>query len=72
MDPLEEGIVVEDASMLLSVIGDEDEKNLFIGKSVGDKVIFNLRKALKNETEIASLLRMKKEEIQNLDGNFPR
>jgi trigger factor len=70
LDPLEEGIVVEDASILLTVVGDEEEKNLFVGKKVGDKVIFNLRKALKNETEIASLLRMKKEEIHHVDGSF--
>jgi trigger factor len=70
LEPIEEGIRVEESSILLSTIGDEDEKNLFVGKSVGDTVIFNLRKALKNETEIASLLRIKKEEVQNIDGSF--
>jgi trigger factor len=70
MEPVQDGISVEDASLLLSVISDPDEKNLFIGKSVGDNIIFNLRKTLSNETEIASFLRMKKEETENLDGNF--
>lgn len=70
MEPVQDGISVEDASLLLSVISDPDEKNLFIGKSVGDNIIFNLRKTMNNETEIASFLRMKKEETENLDGNF--
>ena len=70
MEPVQDGISVEDASLLLSVISDPDEKNLFMGKSVGDNIIFNLRKTMNNETEIASFLRMKKEETENLDGNF--
>lgn len=70
LEPLEEGIRVDDASILLSTISDEDEKNLFVGKTVGDKVIFNLTKALKNETEIASLLKIKKDEVHNIDGSF--
>jgi trigger factor len=70
LEPAEAGIRVEEATILLSVIGDESEKNLFIGKSVGESVIFNIRKALPNDTEIASLLRMKKDDVQNIDGSF--
>lgn len=70
MEPLEGGISVNEASILLSVIADETEKNLFIGKSAGDKVIFNIRAALPNDTEIASLLRMKKDDVKEVGGNF--
>jgi len=70
MEPVEDGIYIDDASILLSVIADENEKNLFIGKSAGDEVIFNIRAALPNDTEIASLLRMKKDDVRDVKGNF--
>ena len=43
---------------------------LFRSKSAGDKVIFNIRAALPNDTEIASLLRMKKDDVKEVGGNF--
>jgi trigger factor len=70
MEPVDDGIYIDDASVLLSVIADENEKSLFIGKSAGDEVIFNIRAALPNDTEIASLLRMKKDDVRDVKGNF--
>jgi trigger factor len=47
-----------------------EQKDLFIGKKVGDVVTFNPTEAFTNETEIASLLKVSKDEIQNFKSDF--
>lgn len=69
-EPAEDGIRAENVSLLLSVIDEESEKSHFIGKKVGETVIFDIRKTLKNETEIASFLKIKKDDIENVGTNF--
>jgi trigger factor len=69
-DPDEDGIRAENVSLLLSMVDDESEKNLFVGKRIGETVIFDIRKTLKNETEIASFLKIPKDDIENVTGNF--
>lgn len=66
-----DGITSEGTSILLSHINDEETKNLFIGKKVGDKVVFNAEKASNNNAvELASLLSIEKEEAANVKSNF--
>ncbi len=65
-----EGPVVEDTSLGIDIIKDDEIKNLFIGKSVNDTVVFDLKKAYPNDTEIAGILHKKKEEVAELEGNL--
>ncbi len=69
-EPAEGGIRAEGVSLLLSMVDDETEKSLFVGKSVGETVIFDIRKTLRNETEIASFLKIKKDDVEHISGNF--
>jgi trigger factor len=66
----ENGIVVSDAVLTPAYIKDEAIKALFVGAKVGDVITFNLRTAFDNDTEIGSLLKIKKEEAAGIDGDF--
>ncbi|MFV0391205.1 MAG: trigger factor [Paludibacteraceae bacterium] len=66
----ENGIVAEDAVLTPSYMKDEDQKNLFVGKKVGDKVVFNPAKAYENETEISSMLKVEKASVKDLTADF--
>ena len=67
----EGGIVVENAIVMPSYMKDEETKNSFIGKNVGDSVIFHPKKAYDNhETEVASLLQTTKEAVAEIDSDF--
>lgn len=49
----------------------KDEGNKFLGKKVGDKVVFNPWNAAEGNTaEIASMLNIEKEKAANVKGNF--
>ena len=67
---VENGIRVENISMSLEMMKDEDQKILFSGTKGGDEVVFDVKKAFPNDTELASLLRVDKEEIPLLEGTF--
>jgi len=69
-NPLEDGIKKENGLMSLQVMKDEDIKKQFEGKKVGDAVDFDLKKAYPNDTEIASLLEISKEDAAKVEGNF--
>ena len=68
---LEGGITVEDAVMLPEYMKDNKEKAKFEGAKVGDVITFNPAKAYKDSaTELASLLRISKEEAEGMKSNF--
>lgn len=67
---VENGIRVENISMSLDMMKDDDQKVLFSGAAAGDEVLFDVKKAYPNDTEVASLLRVEKEEIPLLEGTF--
>ncbi len=67
---VEESISVEDASMSLEMMKDKDQQLLFKGAKKGDEIVFDVKKAYPNDTEVASLLRINKEEIPMIDGKF--
>ena len=54
----------------IDIIKDKKIKKEFIGKNIGDSIDFDIKKAYPNDTEIAGILHKKKEEVENLDGNF--
>ena len=68
---LKDGITVEDAVMLPEYMKDDKEKAKFEGAKLGDVVTFNPAKAFKDSaTELASLLRITKEEAEGMKSNF--
>lgn len=70
-NPLEGGVQVEDAVMLPDYMKNDDEKAKFAGCKVNDVLVFNPSKAYNDsETELASLLRLKKEEVADKKGDF--
>lgn len=67
----EEGIVVEDGIIMPSYIKDEETQKKFVGSKVGDIITFNPKTAYDNHTaEIASLLHVTKEDVENIDSEF--
>ena len=69
-EPLPEGPVAEETSLSVDIIKDKKIKKQFIGTGVNESVDFDLKKAFPNESEIAGLLKMKKEDIAAVDGTF--
>ena len=66
----EGGIYVEDASFSLDMIKDEKEKKVFKNKKAGDNVIFDIKKAYPNDTELSALLKIEKEQVDKIQGKF--
>ncbi len=66
----EDGIKAEEAVLCPKYMKDADQKALFVGAKVGSSVSFNPKKAFENEGEIASLLKIKKEDAANVDADF--
>lgn len=67
---VENGIRVDDISMSLEMMKDDDQKILFSGAGAGDEVVFDVKKAFPNDTELSSLLKIGKEEVAMLEGTF--
>ena len=69
--PKEGGIVVEDAVLMPMYVKDEAEKAKFIGALKNAVVVFNPNKAYEGaEAEIASLLKVEKEAVAGITGDF--
>jgi len=69
--PKDGGVQVEGAVMLPDYMKNDDEKAKFATAKVNDVITFNPSKAYNdNETELASLLRLKKEEVADKKGDF--
>ena len=68
--PKEGGIHVEDASLSVEHMKDEEQVKIFVGKQVGNEVIFNPSKAYSNKTDYAALLQISKEEAEHVTSDF--
>lgn len=67
----EGGITVEGAVLMPEYIKVEDQKKLFDGAKLGDVITFNPKKAyLESDVEVASLLKLKKEDVADLTADF--
>ncbi len=66
----ENGIVKENAMLNPEYMQDKEQAKLFENAKKGDVITFNPTKAYGNETEVASMLGQKKEEIAGLDSDF--
>jgi trigger factor len=69
-NPLAEGPVAEETSIGIDIIRDDEIKKLFVGKVIKDTVDFDIKKAFPNDSEVAGILRKKKEEAGNINGPF--
>jgi trigger factor len=67
---VENGIRVENVSMSLEMMRDDHQKLLFSGAAAGDEVVFDLKKAYPNDSELASLLRIDRTRVAMLEGTF--
>ena len=67
----EGGITVSDAAMMPEYIKVDEQKKLFAEAKPGDIITFNPKKAYpENDSEIAALLKLKKEEVADLTADF--
>lgn len=69
--PKEGGLVVEGAVLMPEYLHNEEEKNKFIGAAVNTVVTFNPARAYEGaDAEVASLLKINKDEAANYTGDF--
>ena len=67
----EGGITVDSVTMMPEYIKVDEQKKLFDGCKPGDIITFNPKKAYPdNDSEIAAMLKMKKEEVADLTADF--
>jgi trigger factor len=64
------GPAVEETSLSIDIIKDDDIKKEFVGKNTADTIDFDLKKAFPNDVEIAGILHKKKEDVAELAGNY--
>jgi len=70
VDDSAEGVSVEETSLSVDLIKDDEIKQMFVGKTINDTIDFDLKKAFPNEIEIAGILKKKKEEVEKINGIF--
>ncbi|MFO7790329.1 MAG: trigger factor [Bacteroidota bacterium] len=70
--PLENGIVNTDAKVAVSLAKDDEIKARLVGLKKDDTVEFDIWKAFPNETEIAGILNIDKDQAKNLQNNIFR
>ncbi len=67
----EGGITTESGQIMPAYIKDEDQKKLFDGCKPGDIITFNPKKAYPdNDSEVAALLKVDKEQVKELASDF--
>ncbi len=67
----EGGITVSDAALMPEYIKVDEQKKLFAEAKPGDIITFNPKKAYpENDSEIAALLKLKKEQVADLTADF--
>ncbi|MDE7401923.1 MAG: trigger factor [Muribaculaceae bacterium] len=67
----ENGVVVENGIVAPQYFKSEDQAKIFLGKKVGDEVVFNPAATCEsNPTELSSMLNLPKEEAEKHHGDF--
>jgi len=66
----EGGLMKEDASLLVASIKDEAKKATFVGKKKGDLVAFKPIEVFENESEVAAMLAVTKEEQDKINASY--
>lgn len=68
--PRENGVTVEGASISVALVADKEEQKKLIGVKVGDVLVIDTHKAFPNQADRGALLRIKKEELANVNPLF--
>ncbi|NBC82289.1 MAG: trigger factor [Bacteroidetes bacterium] len=68
--PTENGVSVEEGSISMEYMTDEESRNKMLGLKVGDKVVLDVKKAFPNEADLAGLLQIEKEQLDNINPQF--
>jgi len=66
----EGGLAVNDVVLCPKYMKDDAQKALFVGVKKDGIVVFNPKKAFENENEIASLLKIAKDKVADVTGDF--
>lgn len=67
---LEGGLTAEEVQVSVQLIKDEAVQKLFIGAKVGDVLKFNPKVAMGDDHQLAHMLKVKEEQIAELDAEF--
>ena len=67
---VEDGITAEDAVMSIAIVKNDAQKKKLLGKKVGEEVVFDVKKAFPNDTEISYLLKITKEQAADVKGDY--
>lgn len=65
-----DGIKLSDAVLTPAYLKDENQKIMFSGAKKGDVIVFNPAKAFDNDAELASFLKLKKEDVKDITSDF--
>jgi len=69
-EEIENGIRPNDVLVAIDLIKDDEIKNNFVGKKIGDIVVFDPAKAFENRHDLKHMLNIKQEEADVLNSNF--
>ncbi len=69
-NPVEDGIVTEDAVFAVDRVEEASIRNLVLGSKKDDVIDFDVKKAFANTIDLASMLRIDRDVANNLEGNF--
>ncbi len=69
-NPTEDGVKSDATFLSIELIKDEEIKKSFIGANINQIISFDVKKAYPNDTEIAGMLKIDKEQVPELDPNF--
>lgn len=62
---------VENSEALLSIkMMNEDERKKVLGKKKDERIVFDLKKAYPNDTELSSMLKVEKERLADINSEF--
>ncbi len=69
-EPVPGGPSIDSTPLSIDIIKDKKIKKMFLGKGLNESIDFDLKKAFPNDSEIAGLLHIKKEEAEGIEGLF--
>jgi trigger factor len=69
-NPVENGIKAEDVSISIEMIKDDKIKTIMLGRLKNDTLTIDLKKAYPNNVDLAALLKIGKETVELIKGEF--
>ncbi|HLO59276.1 MAG TPA: trigger factor [Bacteroidales bacterium] len=67
---VENGVKVEDGTISLEFVKDQESKDRFKGLKAGDELVLDVKKAFVNDTDLAALLKIDKEKLNDINPDF--